>query len=141
MNLKSLATQVLMDHIEGANNSNHAASALDRLAGNNKAFDLGDLVSKFQRSGGDVASKTKTWLGDGANEALSVRQLQQAVGQDKVAAFARTLGLDSEQATIELSKILPELIDKSSQGGELLNKIGSRRGLAGIASRLLRKSA
>jgi uncharacterized protein YidB (DUF937 family) len=141
MNFKSLATQVLMDHIEGANNSNHAASALDRLAGNNKAFDLGDLVNKFQRSGGDIASKTKTWLSDGANEAMSVRQLQQAVGQDKVAAFARTLGMENEQATIKLSKILPELIDKSSQGGELLNKIGSRRGLAGIASRLLRKSA
>lgn len=141
MNFKSLATQILMNHIDGANNSNQAASALDRLADGNHSFDLGDLVNKFQKPGGDLAGKTKSWLGDSANETLSVPQLQQAIGPEKIAAFASTLGIDREQAGHKLTQILPKLIDKSSQGGELLNKIGSKRGLAGFASRLLRKSA
>lgn len=141
MNFKNLATQVLMQHIDGANNSSQAESALDRLTGGNKAFDLGALVSSFQQSGGDLASKTKSWLGDGANEPVSASQLEQVVGTDKVAAFARSLGIDQAQASDKLAKILPELIDKSSQGGELLGKIGGKSGLAALASKFLRKSA
>ena len=141
MNFKSLAIQVLMNHIEDANNSNHASSALDRLAGGNKAFDLGELVSTLQRSGDGVASKTKSWLGDGANEPISVSQLQQTLGAQKIAAFALALGIDPDYAGSKLTKILPELIDKSSQGGDLINKIGRKRGFTGFASRLLKKTA
>ncbi|MGI9236335.1 MAG: YidB family protein [Woeseiaceae bacterium] len=141
MNFKNLATQVLMQHIDGANNSSQAESALDRLTGGNKAFDLGALVNMFQQSGGDLASKAKSWLGDGANESVSATQLEQVVGEDKVAAFARTLGIDKAQAGDKLAKILPELIDKSSQGGELLDKIGGKSGLAALASKFLSKSA
>lgn len=141
MNFKNLATQVLMDHIDGANNFDHAASALDELAGGNRTFDLGNLVSEFQQSGGDLAGKTKSWLGDGANETLATSQLEQVVGRARIDAFAGALSIDRAQAGHQLAQLLPELIDKSSQGGELLNKIGSKRGLAGFASRLLRKSA
>ena len=141
MNFKSLATQILMNRIDGANNSNHAASALDRLAGGNKAFDLGDLVTRLRHSGTDLAGKTRSWLGDGPNESISASQLEQALGPGKIAAFATALGIDRETAAQGLTKILPELIDKSSQGGQLLHEIGSKRGLAGFASRLLRKSA
>ena len=129
MNFKSLAVQVLMDHIDGINNSNHAASALDRLAGGNNAFDLNDIVGKFQGTGGDIARKTKSWLGDGSNQPISTTQLEQALGADRIAAFARALGIDTVQAGHGLNQILPELIDKSSQGGTLLNQRGARRGL------------
>ena len=141
MNFKSLAIQVLMNHIEEANNSNRASSALDRLAGSNKAFDLGEFVDTLQRAGNGVASRTKSWLGDGANESISVSQLEQAVGSDKIATFALALGLDRDYAGNKLTKILPELIDKSSQGGELISKIGRKRGFTGFASRLLKKTA
>ena len=141
MKFKSLAIQVLMNHIEEANNSNRASSALDRLVGGNNAFDLGAFVNRLQRSGDGVASKTKSWLGDGANESISVSQLEQAVGADKIAAFALALGLERDYAGLKLTKILPELIDKSSQGGDLLNKIGRKRGFTGFASRLLKKTA
>jgi uncharacterized protein YidB (DUF937 family) len=141
MNFKSLATQVLMNNIEGANNSSHAAAALDRLAGGTKAFDLGEIVGRFQGSRGDLSSKAKSWLGDGANESVSAAQVKQAIGSDKIAAFAKTLGLDDEEASHKLARILPELIDKSSQGGNLLDSIGGKGLLAGFASKLLRKSA
>ncbi len=141
MNFKSLAIQVLMDHIDGINNSNHAASALDRLAGGNNAFDLNDFVEKFQGTGGDIARKTKSWLGDGANQPISTAQLVQALGADRIAAFARALGIDTAQAADGLAQILPDLIDKSSQGGALLNQLGAKRGLAAFASRWLRKTA
>lgn len=141
MNFKSLAIQVLMAHIDGANNSNRAAAALDRLADGNKAFDLDDLVRRLRAPGGELASKTKSWLGDGENGSISVEQLEKAIGAHKIAAFALALGIEREYAANKLTQILPELIDKSSQGGELLHKIGSKRGFTGFASRLWRKSA
>lgn len=141
MNFKNLATQVLMRKIGDANNSDDAASALDKLVGGRKGFDLGEIVGKFQGSGGQLANKAKSWLGDGPNESISATQVQEVIGSDKIAAFASKIGIDRETASRKLAAILPELIDKSSQGGELLNAAsGKSKGvLAGLASRLLRQ--
>ena len=141
MTFKGLATQVLMSKIERANNSDNAAAALDKLSSNGKGFDLAEIVSKFQGSGGGVARKSKSWLGDSANEPISASQVQDAIGSHRVAAFAKTLGMDRTEASEKLAKILPELIDKSSQGGYLINSVGKKSFLAGFTSRFLKKSA
>jgi uncharacterized protein YidB (DUF937 family) len=141
MTFKGLATQVLMSKIERANNSDNAAAALDKLSRDGKGFDLADIVRKFQGSGGEVARKAKSWLGDCANEPISASQVQDALGSHKVAAFAMKLGMDRDEASEKLAKILPELIDKSSQGGYLINSVGKKSFLAGFTSRFLKKSA
>lgn len=138
MNFKDLATQIVMSKIGGANNSAAAGSALDELADGKQGFDLGDIVSKFTKSNGDLASKAKSWLGDGANESLSASQLRDAIGSDKIESFARKLGIGSEEAGDKLSEILPELIDRSSRGGSLLGSIGGAKGLGGLASKFFR---
>jgi uncharacterized protein YidB (DUF937 family) len=141
MTFKGLATQVLMSKIERANNSDNAASALDKLSSNGKGFDLAEIVNKFQGSGGDLARKTKSWLGDGPNEPISASQVQDTVGSHRVAAFAKSLGIDRSQASEKLAKILPELIDKSSLGGYLIDSVGKKSFLAGFTSRFFKKSA
>ena len=141
MTFKGLATQVLMSKIERANNSDNAASALDKLSSSGKGFDLAEIVVKLQGSGGDVARKVKTWLGDGANESISASQVRDAIGSHKIAAFAKKLGMEHDEASEKLAQILPELIDKSSQGGYLINSVGKKSFLAGFTSRFLKKSA
>lgn len=141
MDFKQLATQILMNKIGSANNSNEAASALDDLVPGDKSFDLGDIVEQFKGSGGDLASKARSWLGDGANDSISASEVQDALGSDKIEAFARKLGIDRDAASSSLSEILPELIDKSSQGGSLLGSLGKAGGLAGLASKFFRKTA
>lgn len=141
MTFKDLAAQVVMSKIEGANNAGNAAAALDQLVGGKKGFDLGDIVSRFQGAGGDLASKAKSWLGDGANEPISASQVKAAIGSDEIAAFGRRLGIDADEASHKLAQILPQLIDKSSQGGQLLNSTGAKGFLAGLTAKLLRKSA
>ena len=141
MTFKGLATQVLMSKIERANNSDNAAAALDKLSSNGKGFDLAEIVSKFQGSGGDVARKAKSWLGDGPNEPISASEVQDALGSHRVAAFAKSLGMDRNEASEKLAQILPELIDKSSLGGYLINSVGKKSFLAGFTSRFLKKSA
>ena len=139
MDFKSLATQILMEKIGSANNSGAAESALDDLVGGKSGFDLGDVVGQFTGAGGDLADKAKSWLGDGANDSISPAQIQDAIGGDKIEAFASKLGIGREEATSGLSQILPELIDKSSKGGSLLSSIGGAEGLAGLASRFFKR--
>lgn len=141
MTFKGLATQVLMSQIERANNSDNAAAALDKLSSSGKGFDLAEIVSKFRGSGSDVAHKAKSWLGDGPNEAISASQVRDTLGKHRVAAFAKTLGMDHNEASEKLARILPELTDKSSQGGYLINSVGKKSFLAGFTSRFLKKSA
>ena len=141
MTFKGLATQVLMSKIERANNSDNAAAALDKLSGSSKGFDLAEIVSQLQGSGGDVAHKTKSWLGDGPNESISASQLPDAIGRHKIAAFAKKLGMGSDEASEKLAQILPDLIDKSSQGGYLINSVGKKSFLAGFTSVFFKKSA
>lgn len=138
MDIKSLATQLIMSKIGGANDSGAAESALSDLVGGSKGFDLGDIVGQFTGAGGDLASKAKSWLGDGSNDSISPAQLQEAIGGDKIEAFASKLGIGKEEASSSLSQILPQLIDKSSKGGSLLDSVGGVSGLAGMASKFFK---
>lgn len=138
MNLKDLATQIVMSKIGGANNSGETESALEDLVGDGNKFDLADLVGKFTNSGGDLAEKAKSWLGDGNNQSISASQLQDVIGIDKIESFAKKLGIGREEASEKLSEIMPELIDKSSRGGSLLDSVGGVKGLRGLASKFFR---
>lgn len=137
MDLKELATQMITQKLGAANDTGAAASALESLTGGG-GFDLGDLVGQFTGSGGDLAEKAKSWLGDGANESISASQLQEALGSDKVAEFAQKLGIGADEASSGLSEILPQLIDKSSRGGELLDSVGGADGLFSLASKVFK---
>jgi len=138
MDIKSLATQLIMSKLGASNDSSTAESALDELVGGSSGFDLGDIVGKFTGSGGDLANIAKSWLGDGANDAISPDQLQDAIGGDKIEAFAAKLGIGREEASAGLSSVLPDLIDKSSKGGNLLDSVGGLSGLKGLASRFFK---
>ena len=138
MDIKSLATELILSKIGAANDSDSAGSALDDLVGGSGGFDLGDIVGQFAGSGGDLAEKAKSWLGDGGNAPISADQVQDVLGADKIEAFARKLGIGREEASSGLSEVLPELIDKSSKGGNLLNSVGGVSGLAGLASKFFK---
>ncbi|MDH3665051.1 MAG: YidB family protein, partial [Alphaproteobacteria bacterium] len=106
--------------------------------GGNEKFDLVSMVGQFTSSGGDVASKAQSWLADGANDKISPEQIREAIGSNKIDAFASKLGIDREAASSHLSEILPELIDKSSQGGSLLGSGSRASGLARLASKFFK---
>lgn len=138
MDLKNFASQLIMEKIGSTTDKGVAASALDNLTRGNKSFDLGDLVAQFTGAGGDLAAKAQSWLGDGANDSISASQVEQALGGDKIEAFARQMGISKDEASHNLSDILPQLIDKSSRGGKLLNSIGGEGSLFRIASRFFK---
>lgn len=111
-------------------------SAFGELTGSKGGFDLGGLLKNLN-SGGleDIAG---TWLGDGANKNISPDQLSSVLGQDKIAEFASKLGLSEDEASGGLSEALPQMVDKASSGGSLLDAFGGIEGLAGMAGKLFK---
>lgn len=138
MDLKSLATQLVMEKLGGAKDSATTESALGELVGGGDDFDLGAVAGQFTDAGGDIAEKAKSWLGDKGNDSISASQVQDVLGSDKIEGFARKLGIGKEEASDGLSEILPQLIDKGSRGGNLLDSVGGVSGLTGLASKFLK---
>lgn len=99
---------------------------------------LGGLVEQFQRAGlGEVIG---SWIGTGRNMPVSAEQLGQALGSDTVAQIAQQLGVDPSQAALQLSHILPEVIDRLTPNGQLPVQTGaSAPDLLGVLGSLLRK--
>jgi uncharacterized protein YidB (DUF937 family) len=78
---------------------------------------LGGLVERFRQGG--LEDIIKSWIGTGANRPVTPNQLQQALGPETVDGLSRETGLPREDLLSQLSRLLPEVIDKLSPGGRL----------------------
>ena len=133
MDIKSIAAGMLMKKLTGGN-SNAIGGVMENLIGGGDKMDIGSLVSGLQSKGlGDVA---ESWLGDGANKAISADQLKDVIGADKISAAAAQLGSDEGSLLAGLQDALPQMVDQSSKGGSLLDAVGGVGGLAGMAKKL-----
>lgn len=133
MDFMNLAKGMLADKIGG--DSEAIGGVMDSLLGQGDKVDLDSLVSGFKEKGlGDVA---ESWLGDGANTPVSAAQLKEVLGGQQVAEAAAKLGTDEGSLLSGLSDALPQLMDKASSGGNLLDSVGGIGGLSGMAKKFL----
>jgi len=140
MDIMDLATKALASKLGGAANtdSNALSSVLGSLMGGSSGngIDLGDLVGKLNDGGlGDLAS---SWLGDGDNADISTSQVEQLLGSDKIQQAASQLGTSQGELLDGLKSMIPQMVDQSSSGGNLLDSVGGLSGLAGMASKFLK---
>jgi len=127
------------------NNSDNATTSLDMgqlssalgrlLGGKENTLDLGTVLGKMKDSGlDDIAA---SWLGNGKNSSISGETIKNILGSDKVADFASMLGLSEKSAETALADALPEMVDKASPDGSLLENLidnaGGLDGLIGLA--------
>ena len=87
---------------------------------------LGGILSALQGQGlEDVVS---SWLGSGANKAISPSQLESARGSDTISQFASKAGIGGAEASSVLAGLLPQLVDNLSPKGGLPDA-GSMEGM------------
>ncbi|MGV6852538.1 MAG: YidB family protein [bacterium] len=135
MDFMQLGASLLEKQMGGSGNSDAIGSALGSLlSGSDGTPDLGKLVSGMQGSG--LGSIADSWLGDGQNESISTGQLQDLFGGDKIKDVASQLGTDEGSLLNSLTDVLPQLLDKSSKGGSLLDSLGGVGGVLNMASKL-----
>jgi len=132
-----MAAQLFLDKSGGNTGLDlgSVANALKKLLpGDGNDLNIGALVSQF--GSGDLASMVGSWLGDGANDAVGSANIADVLGSDKVASFASELGIDSDKASSGLAGMIPELINKNSSGGSLIDSLGGVEGMASFAKKL-----
>lgn len=133
MDIMKLAQGMLAQKLGGDNAL--VGAALNGLIGQGDKMDIGSLVSGFKDKGmGDVA---ESWLGDGENAPVSAEQLKDVLGAEKIAQAASQLGTDEGSLLSGLQEALPQMVDKGSSGGSLLDSLGGVGGLAGMAKKFL----
>ncbi len=137
MNLLQMAAQLFLDKSGGNTglDAGSVANALKNLLpGDGNDLNIGALISQF--SSGDLTSMVGSWLGDGANDEIGGANITDVLGADKVSSFASELGIGSDEAASGLAGMIPELINKNSSGGSLLDSLGGAEGIAGFAKKL-----
>jgi uncharacterized protein YidB (DUF937 family) len=96
--------------------SNPTAAALLQMI-NNHPGGISGLLQAFHEQGlGGIAS---SWVGTGANQAVSPQQIQSVLQNEHIQAFAAKAGISPDQATSMIAQFLPMVIDKLTPNGQV----------------------
>ncbi len=137
MDILEFGAQLLSQKLGINVDSATIASALSGLLGDGQGnIDLGALAGKMASSG-ELGNVLGSWLGDGANQGISAESILALLGRGDVADFAGKLGTDVDTAAGGLADVLPQMVDKASSGGSLLEQAGGLGGLMGAAKSFL----
>ncbi len=130
------------DHTTTGLDIGDISNALSKLLGNGEGgLDLGALVGGLSQNGlGEIVG---SWLGNGENKSISVEQITNLLGSDKVSEFASSLGLSEESAKGALADALPQVVDQatSGEGGivdEMLSQVGGPKGAMDMLGKMFR---
>ena len=78
---------------------------------------LSDLLKDFQQKG--FGETVKSWVETGPNKPVSAGQLEQALGEEKIAWLLKQTGMSREALLEGLSRELPPTIDQLTPNGRL----------------------
>lgn len=136
MDIMQLGASLLSQKLGIDLDTDQITSALSGLLANDSGqIDFAGLAGKMASSG-ELKNILGTWLGDGANAPISADSIANILGNEKVAAFASQIGTDSSTAAEGLADVVPQMMDKASSGGSLLDMVGGAGGLLGAAKSL-----
>jgi uncharacterized protein YidB (DUF937 family) len=102
-----------MDWLKGSLTGAAAGGVSGRLVNGG----LGELVKRFQKNGfGDVAN---SWVDTGPNKSITQEELEKAAGSEELDALAKEMGVSRAQLLANLSKELPNTVDRLTPAGRL----------------------
>ncbi len=123
-------------------NVDDITKALDALVGDGQGgVNLLPFVSGLGENG--LGAIVGSWLGNGENTSISMEQITELLGSEKVSEFASSLGLSEESAQNALSEVIPKVVDTatSGEGGimdEMLAQVGGSQGAMEMLSKMFR---
>jgi len=84
-----------------------------------------------------MGDQVASWVGTGENLPLGADQLQQALGNDQVAAIAQSAGIPAEKASSGLAAMLPDIINQLTPNGQVPQENELQQGLGGLLGKFL----
>lgn len=118
MGLMDQMGQVVGGLLGGQSARNPLLQAVASLLGSNSNLGgLAGLVQAFQKNGlGEIVN---SWVSTGQNIPASPQQIEQGLGSDVLKQLASKAGLSPQDASSQLSSLLPNLIDKLTPHGKI----------------------
>jgi uncharacterized protein YidB (DUF937 family) len=92
-------------------------AAAGPLSGPTLGSGLKDLLDRFRQSGQE--DKAQSWVAKGPNKAIAPRELEQALGEERIEWLVEQTGMSREQLLSGLSGELPDAIDKLTPDGRI----------------------
>lgn len=114
MSLSDLAGQLLGGQQPGCN-----PNVLNTLLNvvNSHPGGVSGLLESFQKQG--LGGVVGSWVGTGANQAVSPEQVQSALGDQQVQEVASKLGVSTQDASSHIAQWLPSVIDHLTPNGQV----------------------
>jgi uncharacterized protein YidB (DUF937 family) len=75
------------------------------------------LIQKLRESG--LEEQVSSWVAKGQNMPVVGEQIKKALGNEKVVEIASKRGITSEQASDDLARTVPEVVDQVTPDGEV----------------------
>jgi uncharacterized protein YidB (DUF937 family) len=98
---------------QGGVNQGLLNGVIDLLGGTG----LRGIVDSFKKSG--LEDVVKSWVSTGKNKPISVDQLKDALGSEKLEELASKAGIPADQTSKLLKDLLPNIIDKLTPNGKV----------------------
>jgi uncharacterized protein YidB (DUF937 family) len=108
--------------LTGAAGAGGLPAILSQVLAKTDLGSIGGLLQQLQQSG--LGPQVASWLGNGQNLPVSVDQLKNALGDERLRQLATQFGLPVDQLLGELSRHLPGAIDRMSPNGTLEEQLG-----------------
>ena len=143
MDIMKIGVELLKNKLGQSVQQNVIQSALGKLMGGGASeqagggVNLAGLMGKMQSGG--MQQMVGSWIGTGANEEISEQQVEGVFGQEQVAAAAQELGTDKATLLSGLKEALPQMVDKASPNGSLLDSVGGVGAIGEMAKGLFKK--
>jgi uncharacterized protein YidB (DUF937 family) len=93
-----------------------APMVLKLLGNDGQQGGLNGLVAKFQDAG--LGDAVQSWIGTGANQAVSGDQISAALGPDFISQLAQKAGAGDAEVAGGLAQVLPQLINHLTPDGQ-----------------------
>jgi len=78
---------------------------------------LAGLIRQFQQAG--YGAQAQSWVGRGENQPISIDDLMQVFGTDRMQQMAAGAGLDRQAFGGRMAEMLPQMIDQLTPEGQL----------------------
>jgi uncharacterized protein YidB (DUF937 family) len=141
--LDSLLNAVTNEDANGNTTSggidNSVVTSIIGLINDPQSGGLMGLVEKI--SAGGLNEQVKSWVSTGQNLPVTGDQIQAALGSSVVQDIASKIGIDSNDITSNLARLLPVVIDKLTPNGEVSSDNTLQTVLTGLGSFLSNKEA
>lgn len=111
--LDSIAGQVL----GGGKSQDVLINAVMGVLGSKESGGLAGIVKQF--SGAGLGEIVNSWVSTGANLPVTPAQIQKGLGSNTLGQIARQVGVSNDDVAAQLSKLLPQVVDKLTPNGSI----------------------